>query len=375
MSRSDQIERYERASVEGSHIVLADPFRYPETCLQDPHSRKGGGHRSREGGKIIRADEWDTSESALSKVAVGRQNAKGIPDMRAIRQLPILDVSKELRLCFGSNGLIHCWHPDKHEHGDRTASVSVCRGQNKIKCFGCNSRLMGPLDLVADVLEKTPEDAALWIAAHFPVPLIAPRKHITEPPRIIHRAGFETALGLPILSGVWANLSPSTQRLIPVLLELGDYRATATSDEKDRVKSFPLSYRAMSRYTGSKAGEMSPSAISKALVELEEIGWIRRATRTTRGPLRKVGEYTLTPFSDTVWEHVNTVAGDFRATIKAEKELRKAKRTKRINAIARVASKKNEGWREANDARDITKYNSLSSGSSVRRDDASTGVA
>ncbi len=263
--------------------------------------------------------------------------ADGIPDMRAIRQLPIPEVARALDLRFGSNGLIHCWYPDKHQHGDRTASVGIQKTLNRVKCFGCGSRPMGPLDLVKDVLGFELKDAADWIAARFEVPRIPPRKHIQEPGRIIHTAGFETAMGLLIRSGLWAKLSPVTQRVVSVLLELAEFRATAASEEEDKQKSVCISYRALGRYATSSAGRPSPSALSKALAELVEMGWLRREDRV-RGLLRKVASYHLTPFSESVLEYANATVAELKKEIAAEKELREQERRKRLNAIATVAS-------------------------------------
>jgi DNA-binding HxlR family transcriptional regulator len=247
--------------------------------------------------------------------------------MRAMRQLPIVDVARALDLRFGTGGMIHCWRPGGHQHGDRTASVGVQRSLNRVKCFGCDSRLMGPLDLVADVLGIEIKEAALWIAARFKVPCIAPGKHLEEPPRIIHRVGFETPLGLLIRSGLWARLSPITQRLAPVLLEFSEFKPA------DREKHLCLSYRAMMRYTAV----VSPNALGKALGELEEIGWLEREKDVPNGPARKVAEYRLTPFSDAVQESAQMTAGELKADVSAEKELRKQEKRKRIDAIPTIA--------------------------------------
>jgi hypothetical protein len=197
---------------------------------------------------------------------------------------------------------------------------------------------MGPLDLVADVLGLGLKEAAVWIAARFPVPYIASGKHIKEPPRIIHAAGFETALGLLIRSGLWARLSPITQRLVPVLLELAEFKATAASDQQDQTKSICISYRAMGRYAASKAGQTSASNISRALAELKEIGWLKPEKRAGSGPVRKVAAYILTPFSETVYECANATVAELNTEIAEEKKLRKQARRRRIDATAIVAS-------------------------------------
>jgi hypothetical protein len=314
-------------------------------------------------------------QSAMDECPRVATSASALPDMQFINKLPIVDVARELQLRFGSNGLIHCWHPDKHKHGDRTASVGVQKNLNRVKCFGCGSPPMGPLDLAADVLGLGLKGAAIWIAERFAVPYIAPRKHIKEPPRIIHTSGFETPMGLLIRSGLWVNLSPFTQRLVPVLLELAEFKTTAASEEKDKVKSICLSYRAMARYSASKAGSTSASAISRALAELEEIGWIKRESRPGNRPIRQVATYILTPFSETVYEYANATAAGFKAQIAAEKELRGQERRRRLNAIAIEASRRNPGLKEPGGIKDITEYNSLFHKSSDKQLDGSIGVA
>ena len=96
----------------------------------------------------------------------------GIPDLRFInRKLPIIDVARALNLRIGTNGHIHCWHPERHQKGDRTAFVGIRKTNNTVKCFGCDVGPLGPADLVMDVLAlENPGDAARWIAERFQVP-------------------------------------------------------------------------------------------------------------------------------------------------------------------------------------------------------------
>ena len=50
----------------------------------------------------------------------------GIPDMRFInRSVPIAEIAAALDLRSGQSGNLHCWHPERHQHGDRTASVGI----------------------------------------------------------------------------------------------------------------------------------------------------------------------------------------------------------------------------------------------------------
>src|ERR1035441_3158016 len=93
-----------------------------------------------------------------------------IPDMRFInRKVPIVQIARKLDLRLEGASMIHCWHPERHQHGHRTASVGIRISNNSVKCFGCDSKPMGPIDLVIDVLGITAADAALWIAERFKV--------------------------------------------------------------------------------------------------------------------------------------------------------------------------------------------------------------
>src|SRR5437588_12362668 len=95
-----------------------------------------------------------------------------VPDLRFINQkVSISEVARALDLRRGSNGKIHCWRPDLHENGDRTASVGIRKINNTVKCFGCEVGPLGPVDLVMTVLGmKNPGEAARWIAERFQVP-------------------------------------------------------------------------------------------------------------------------------------------------------------------------------------------------------------
>src|ERR1039458_7752046 len=145
-----------------------------------------------------------------------------IPDMKYInRKVPIVDVARALDLRLEGATMVHCWHPARHQHGDRTASASILTSSNKIKCFVCNFRPKGPVDFVMDVLEiSSPADAALWIAARFAVPMIAAHKHLAGSARRGERV--QSGLALMIRSGLWAELSPAAQAIAPVLLEIAE---------------------------------------------------------------------------------------------------------------------------------------------------------
>jgi hypothetical protein len=75
-------------------------------------------------------------------------SGNGIPDMRFInRQIKIAEVARALDLRLDGNSKIHCWHPERHKNGDRTASVGIRSTNNTVKCFGCDSKPMGLLIL------------------------------------------------------------------------------------------------------------------------------------------------------------------------------------------------------------------------------------
>ncbi len=90
----------------------------------------------------------------------------GVPDLKFInRKVPIIDVARALDLRIGTNENIHCWRPELHQHGDRTASVGIRKTNNTVKCFGCDIGPLGPVDLVMAVRGLTnPGGAAQWIA-------------------------------------------------------------------------------------------------------------------------------------------------------------------------------------------------------------------
>ncbi len=247
----------------------------------------------------------------------------GIPDMAFInRKLPVRAIAKALGLSFGANGHIRCWFPERHNNNDRTASVGIQESFNKVKCFGCNSRPMGPIDLVMSVQGVDAAEAALWISAHFTVPQMPKGKHLNrEGNRRIVQYGTEEPLELLVLSGVWAKLNPQTQRLLPVLVSLAKKR------NAHPVYDIEVSYMGLQRY----AGIGSPSSVSKALQEAQAIGWLVKPEDGNHGPGQPAASYILTPFSDEVRELANAVAAEHRQEIEAQKELRRAKRNQRIS--------------------------------------------
>ncbi len=259
---------------------------------------------------------------------------RGIPDMRFInREVPIAEVAQSLDLRLDGNDKIHCWHPERHQHGDRTASVGIGKSNNTVKCFGftCDSPPMGPIDLVMDVLRFTnPADAATWIAERFQVPLIPARQRLkgVDGPR--YRVGLERGLGLLIRSGLWAGLSAPARAIAPVLLEYGEKDPSFAGTL--RVQ---MAYRTMARHSGVQ----SHNAIRKGLVELGEIGYLELPTAAlSRSFNRESATYVVTPNSDQLRELANAKARQRQQEIDAEIELRKRQRNERLRA-----SRKSQG--------------------------------
>src|ERR1022692_1936481 len=202
--------------------------------------------------------------------------SQGIPDLRWInRNVSVAEAAHALDLQFDGASKIHCWHPERHKSGDRTASVGIRRGNNTVKCFGCDSKPMGPVDLVMNVLDLNgPADAALWIAERFSVPCIPKGTHLKPPARPPLRAGFEGDIGVLVWSGLWAELSAPARCIVPVLLCHSE-REPGKSTAEVRI-----SYRAISRYSGVA----SPNAVAGAIRELENIGWLARKEGPRRAP-------------------------------------------------------------------------------------------
>jgi len=254
-------------------------------------------------------------------------HAAGIPDMRYInRDLPIVDVARALDLRLDGTGKIHCWHPDRHQQGDRTASVGIWKSNNAVKCFGCDSKLMGPIDLVMDVVPITsPADAALWIAERFDVPKIPARRRLTEADRWRGPVGYECGLDLLVRSGLWGELSEAAQSIAPVLWARSE-RNEPTAHEF----SVRISYLGITRYSGVR----SPNAIRRALIELSEIGFLALPeTGGRRGPNRPVSEYKVTPNSDQLYELAQVFSAQMKTEIAAERELRARVRAEKARAL------------------------------------------
>jgi hypothetical protein len=298
-----------------------------------------------------------------SGTAPPRATSDGIPDLKWInRALPIADVARKLEFRFGERGMIHCWHPERHQHGDRTPSVSIRQKNNTIHCFGCGTKPMSVVDLVVDARRLTVADAARWLEQNFEVRRIKPRKHLAAAgARHPYMVGMEQPVELLVRSCLWAHLSVSAQRIVPVLLSFAERAGRDTF----RVE---ISYRGMMRYSGVR----SFNAVSGALDQLADIGWLQRPANATRSQLlRDTGAYVLTPYSDVVKELGNTLFLEERQIIQAERELRDQQRRDRRAVMADRGGQNAEGNKpqpkieRTVPPNGVTKYESLYSRDSV----------
>lgn len=293
--------------------------------------------------------------------------AGAIPDFKWVnRHVPIREVCIALELRVGSGNMLHCWHGDRHKNGDRTASVSIRKSTNRLRCFGCGSKTLSVVDLVMDALDTDVAGAARWLEQHFKVKHIAKGRHLKDRHAIRpYRVGFEDPIELLIKSGIWAQLKPGSQRIIPALLYL------AEPGKGPDTFVAQVSYRAIQRYSGVK----SFGTISKALKQLAELGWLTTLpqAKPEANVLRDVNTYVLTPFSDAVMEMVNTVSASFRADIEQERELRREERkARRRNTQATEGSSSSASGKKPNA---LLKSTSLYDKRSVGQNGASQNAA
>ena len=238
------------------------------------------------------------------------------------KKIPLADVAVRLGLRLGTNGNFHCWRPESHKNGDRTASASVRKTNNTLKCFGCDIGPFSNLDLVMAVLGFTNVgEAAKWVAGEFDVPDLPRGKHLVHPERPRFQVGFEKPIGLLINSGLWASISLPARAIVPVLLEFGKI------DPGKETLTLKMAYRTIGRFSGGK----SPNAVSRALKELIAIGWLRsvRPHNARETVVRETGTYIQTPKSDELVDLAHRTFKQFRHDIEVQREARDADRLTR----------------------------------------------
>jgi hypothetical protein len=245
-----------------------------------------------------------------------------VPDLKFInRQIPIIDVVRALDLHVASNGMIHCWRNDDHQHGDRTPSASISITNNRLKCFGCDIGPLGPVDLVMAVLNiMSPHQAAQWIAARFPVPSLAPGKHLSLRRHPAFRLHYHDPFEVLIQSGLWAELPLVAQAIAPVLIALGE------KAEGQLTYLVKASYLTIARFSGVS----SMTSVKKAVASLAASQWLQRIKVPRQsgsiGPLREVCQYQITPWSDALMDRANEHVLGFRKEIEDQKQMREEQR-------------------------------------------------
>jgi len=175
---------------------------------------------------------------------------------------------------------------------------------------------------------KNPGEAARWIAERFDVPDLPARKNLVQPERRIYRYGYESDIGVLVLSGLWAKLSQVARALVLVLLEL------AKRDPTTRTLRIQISYLALSRYSGVS----SPNAIAGGLRELQEISWLSKSVgpRTSGStPVRQASTYVLTPRSDNLLELAHSTCAQTRDEIEIQRKVRAELRSKRNTLLTK----------------------------------------
>jgi hypothetical protein len=258
------------------------------------------------------------------------------------RNIRVADIARALDLRLDGTGKIHCWRPDRHKHGDRTASVGIRSTNNTVKCFGCGVGPIGPIDLVMDVRGVNAGEAAMWIAERFDVPTIRAGKRLEEPDRWRGPVGYERGLELLIRSGLWGTLSEAARSIAPVLLNMSE-KDEPTSQES----SIRMSYLGISRYSGIQ----SPNSVRRALVELSEIGFLQLPeTGIRNSPTRSAARYAITPNSEALWELANQFSAQVRSEIAGERELRERSRKGRIRALREKVGAPRSGQKDSNAA-------------------------
>jgi len=248
-----------------------------------------------------------------------------IPDARWINQkVDIRQVAEKLGIR-ASGGKFHCWRPENHTNGDREPSVSCWEEANRLKCFVCDRPAIGAINLVIELLGVEPSRAIDWIAQNFPVPRIPARRPLQRGGDRFPIGVGESPMDLLVRSHIYSRLSSPARELAPVLLALVDKEQAAAHEPR----KLQISYRAMIRYSGLK----SPNAIRKAIEELSIIGWLHPVPNKLNGMVKRVGTYTITPYSDAVRELGNTLATEEQQAIAYEKAWAQLRRIERQRAF------------------------------------------
>jgi hypothetical protein len=216
-----------------------------------------------------------------------------------------------------SGNLMHCFRPENHQHGDRTASVGLNRKTNKGKCFVCDNLPFSNVDLVEMVLGCTIREAIEWIAARFKVPAIPKGKHLQsrEQREPFSRVGLGGRLENIVRSGLWAYLHPSERAILGVLCELSE----------SNTDSLQISYRGLMRF----AGVRSYATVARVVKQFERICLLKVDRSVGGDGLRNCNRYVLTLNHPVLHDLMASLYQQQHREIEAEREIRKDQRRRR----------------------------------------------
>jgi hypothetical protein len=245
----------------------------------------------------------------------------GLPDLKFINRIPIVDVARKIGLDFTDDGNTLC--PEKSVHPEGTSPyLIVLLSSNKVFCEACGTGLM----TVVDMVKKfggfgTLPDTGECVATFFTVPRIRKASHLNNPKGESVPPDCRDPLALLVKSGLWSQLSVPVQRLIPVLLKLPKWE-DGRSECVHRISN-----RAMMQFTG--IGTFT--GISEAMTDLAAIGWLERLQLRRRGGslVYDTAQYRLTPLSAPVRKLADDTAQKFSQKIREEQVLRRQNRQER----------------------------------------------
>jgi hypothetical protein len=247
-----------------------------------------------------------------------------IPDARWInRALDIRLVAHALGIQGRTDDRFHCWNPQNHRNGDADPSVRYWKAGNRLRCFVCDRRAVGVIDLVMEVQNTDFNSAVGWIAGQFAVQEIPARKRQERAERR-RLDGITHPIDYLIRSHIFSRLSAPTQAIAPTLAAFSD----KPEGISDSPRTLTISYAALVRYSGLR----SPNAVSKALRELEIIGWLQ-IKGSGRGPLRSTAVYNLTPFAESVVNLGHALAEEEQMEIAYERGVAKVRKADREKAF------------------------------------------
>lgn len=252
------------------------------------------------------------------------------PDLGWIRaKVPIEEVARELGLEV-TRHRARCWRPEDHRNWDANPSLRFFVRKNRVRCFVCDMKGgHSNIDLVMGVLGCDFSSAVHWICERFPVPETRPGRPLgsrsAQQPQ--YRVGVSGSdLETLVRSGLWAQLSSSEVRILPVLYHFRDPDTGLTT----------MSYRAIMRY----AGVGSDGSVSKALSHLQRIHAIQKSRGPRFGITRDCSTYRVTLGDEKLLQLSNETYKKTREEGAAERAFRSESRVAREKeAAARRLSK------------------------------------